>query len=69
MYYDGVYNKIYIGRNKGWGVTQTEIVGNFTMPCDRWIYSGDALRTRLYYATNSTTYQQGYGSTPFFILE
>ncbi len=37
MYYDGVYNKIYIGHNKGWGVTQTEIVGNFTMPCDRWI--------------------------------
>ena len=62
MYYDGVYNKIYIGRNKGWGVTQTEISGNFTMPCDRWIYSGDALRTRLYYETNGTSYYQGYGS-------
>ena len=34
------------------------------MPCDRWIYSGDSLRTRLYYATNGTTYNQGYGSTP-----
>ncbi len=31
MYYDGIYNKIYIGRNKGWEVTQTEISGNFTM--------------------------------------
>jgi hypothetical protein len=61
MYYDGVYNKIYIGRNKGWGVTQTEISGNFTMPCDRWIYSGDALRTRLHYETNGTSYYQGYG--------
>jgi len=34
------------------------------MPCDRWIYSGDSLRTRLYYATNGTTYNQEYGSTP-----
>ncbi len=64
MYYDGVYNKIYIGRNKGWGVTQIEISGNFTMPCDKWIYSGDALRTRLYNATNGTTYHMGYGDTP-----
>jgi hypothetical protein len=64
IYYDGVYNKIYIGRNKGWGVTQTEISGNFTMQCDKGNYSGDALRTRLYYATNGATYHMGYGDTP-----
>ena len=42
MHYDGVYNKIYIGRNKGWGDTQTQIVGNLTLPADRNIYSSDS---------------------------
>ncbi len=35
MYYDGVFNKISIGRNKGWATTQTEIVGKLTLPADR----------------------------------
>jgi hypothetical protein len=43
MYYDGIFNKIYIGINKGWGTTQTEISVTFTMPCDSWILSGDSL--------------------------
>ena len=42
MYYDGIYNKLYIGRNKGWGVNQTQIVGTFIMPADIWILSSDA---------------------------
>jgi hypothetical protein len=62
MYYDGVYSKIYIGRVKGWGSTQTEIIGNLTMPCDRFIYSGDNMRIRLYFTHNSTTVYQGYGA-------
>ena len=45
MYYDGVKNNIYTGRNRGWGVSQTQIIGNITLvdnfafPADKWIYS------------------------------
>ena len=62
MYYDGVYNKFYIGRNKGWGTTQTEIVGNLTLPADRYIYSSDAMRSRLYFVTNGNNTYQSYGA-------
>ena len=62
MHYDGVYNKIYIGRNKGWGDTQTQIVGNLTLPADRYIYSSDSLRPRLYFVTNGRNIYQSHGA-------
>jgi hypothetical protein len=34
-YYDGLYNNVYVGHKKGWGVAQTEISCNFTMPSYR----------------------------------
>ncbi len=61
MYYDGVHNKFYIGRNKGWGETQTQIVGNLTLPADRYIYSSDAMRSRLFFVTNGYSIYQSYG--------
>jgi hypothetical protein len=67
MYYDGVYNKIYIGRNKGWGDTQTQIVGNLTLPADRYIYSSEGtFKSRLYFVSNGRTYYQGYGYASAF---
>jgi hypothetical protein len=61
MYYDGVFNSFFIGRNKGWGTTQTEIVGNLTLPADRYIYSSDAMRSRLHFVTNGYNIYQSYG--------
>jgi hypothetical protein len=60
MYYDGISNYIYIGRDKGYGVTNTKIYGNLILANDKWIYSSDAAQ-RIYFAANSTTYYQGYG--------
>ncbi len=61
MYYDGAFNEKIIGRNEGWGVTQTQIAGTFIIAADFWILSSDASRVRLLYVTNETSYYQGYG--------
>jgi hypothetical protein len=68
MHYDGVNNKIFIGRNKGWTETQTQIVGNLTLPADKWVYSSDGPRQRIYFGTNSQTYYQGYGNTDSYSI-
>jgi hypothetical protein len=66
MYYDGVNNKIFIGRNKGLGETQTQIVGNLKLQADKWILSSDSTRQRLFFGSNGTTYYQGYGASSLF---
>ncbi len=63
MHYDGVNNKIFIGRNKGWGETETHIVSILTLPADKSIDSSDGPRQRLFFLSNGRTYYQGYGST------
>jgi hypothetical protein len=68
MHYDGVNNKILIGRNKGWAETQTEIVSNLTLAADKWIYSSDSSRQRIYFQSNGATIYQGYGAASSFSI-
>ncbi len=61
MYYDGPLNRIRLGRNKGWGVTETQIEGTLIIAQDRWTLSSE-FNQRFYFSNNSTTYYQGYGT-------
>jgi hypothetical protein len=61
MYYDGPLNRIRLGRNKGWGVSETQIEGTLIIAQDRWTLSSE-FNQRFYFGNNSTTYYQGYGT-------
>ena len=67
LYYDGPNNTINIGRDKGWGITNTKIsnltLANLTLANDTWHRSGEG-NQRIYFAINNTTYIQGYAPTP-----
>jgi hypothetical protein len=40
--------------------------GNLILPADKWVYSSDSTRQRIYFGTNGPTYYQGYGNTNDF---
>jgi hypothetical protein len=40
--------------------------GNLTLQADKWIYSSDSTRQRLFFGSNGATYYQGYGASSWF---
>jgi hypothetical protein len=70
MYYQGdTTNRITIGRNMGWSaISSVSINGNLVIQADKWVYSSDSDRQRIYFGTNNQTYYQGYGNTNDFTI-
>jgi hypothetical protein len=42
--------------------------GNLILPADKWVFSSDSTRQRIYFGTNNQTYYQGYGNTNDFTI-
>ena len=68
MYYEGgSTNRITIGRNMGWGTTDTRIEGALSLKIDLYHKSTDG-KDKLWYATNAAIYYKGHGNASVFTI-